>query len=340
MKIDESGLEMGIKDWFGGKKSTQIVDTQGNPINSEVQDPSKRNFIKGTAAITGIALAGAHLFPENVEAGENWKGFARRYLKDLPNGFQKDLCQEELLGLAYLYMMNGGRDYGLMRTLLTRNNARSVHSEAVDKSVWFCDTGAHAVAMSTYMWRYPRESISLGEKNYREMENKFYHSFSLMKGIDDFYDQHVRSDGTSNQTEKWIVHSLFSCAEEYPSRGKILAEQYLSSPFNKKVELITDLKTKFGNMSWSNYDKLDRDISGSPGKGPLNNWNRLLNAQWGAFFLTCHYKFSTNISSSPWNRKNSKNKQINNIENIFWNLEYPLKKKIGKYIRGPPNYFS
>jgi hypothetical protein len=321
MAFSQDDLEMKLFGINLGKKEKSIVDTQGNPINSDEQI-SRRNFIKGAAAATGIALAGAHLFPESVEAGENWKGFARRFANDLPNGFQKELCQEELLGLAYLYMIKGGRDYGLMRTLLTGENARSVHSETVDRSALFCDAGAHIVTSATYMWKFPRETISFNDKIYDLMENKYYNVFSLRRGINDFYDQHVQNDGSSNETEKWLVHSLFSSVEEYPSRGKIIAEEYLKSSFDKRVELISNLKNKLNLMTWKNSDKTDRDISGKSGKGPLNNWNRLLNAQWGAFFLTCHYD------------KKSKN----GGDFIYNNLEKPLRK-IGK-IRGSPYYFD
>ena len=314
---------------------------------STVDGLTRRNFVKGSMMglslsalnATGVGLLINQLVSENAQAGEDWKGFAMRFMDKLPNGFKKDLCQEELLGLAYLYMMNGGRDYGLMRTLLVNQRARSVYSEHVDKSTWFCDTGAHMVACATYMWKYPRESIAFDNETYKYMENNFYHNLALRLGINDFYDQHVSNDGSNNETEKWLVESLFACAEEYPQHGKIKAQEYLTSNFNERVELISDLSKKFNAMSYSKSDKLDRDCSGKSGVGPLNNWHRLVSAQWGAFFLSYHYEFIEK-TGKPWNRKGSKHQQQNNCENIFWNIEYITKKNIGIYFRGPPNYFS
>ena len=357
MKIDESGLEMEIRDWFGGKKSKQIVNTQGNPINSEpkIQDPTRRKLMKGfgaTLATTSLGIGSilTH-FDTQASRSVNWKIGPRKSLNRSPpiatskfySGNELMINpqgnEENLLQLVLCHMLNGEDELKKFHTVLTREG--NTGDETIPRDTIFCETGLHTIAMNTYNWKY--RAISLRQNEYDYMEKHFYHQYSLLNFISDFYNQWVRKKNTSEEgTEEWGIRTLFAGLEPYPNysniKEKVDKYTHKNTSLQEKNSIIKNLVQKYSKFDLSNIDNLraDRDISGSTNKGPLNNWYRLLNVQTAAFFLTEHYRLSEG-KKNPWDRKNSKEIQLTDMENIFWNGEYVLKSKVDKYVRGPPH---
>ena len=358
MKIDESGLEMRIKDWFGGKKSKQIVNTQENPVNSEpeIQDPTRRKLMKGmgatmTATSLGIGSILTHFDTQAYSLRDELR--SKYNNSNVQNGAKPELCQDSIIREAFVYLVNEGHNLNAIKSVLygLDRNSQSIH--IMQDSV-YCEPLAY-VAANTYRWK-SGDNIDFPRGQIQTLEREFYHNFALKKGIDAFYDWHVikKKKGANPEIEQWLVHNIFTCAEEYLpqiqaaiNNGTIRSEQlineeqrrkdqaiakaqtYFSSNLQKRAEMIAELKANFTEISWTTLDKRQRNISDkSKQLGPHNNWYRLLSAQGGSFLLTCHYRSlqQLNINSAK-----------ENGDLVNKNIEKEIRKKMPK-VRGPPNY--
>ena len=295
-------------------------------VTNKAHDTNRRNFLVKTFGISIAGLLASSSFTKTAEAKD--------YYETLPPGFRPKLCQDPVIAYCYDALLSTGTDK-TSDILNIKNLLVEGWSNGVQVASWYCEP-AFYVVIETFRTHQGNDSIYLLSTIIDKLANKFYHNSMLYSGIDMFYRQHVRH-GNYQNTEKYLITSLFACAEKHPQNGNIKAEIYLNANFKKRTHMIIELSNIFNSMNWSENDKKDRNISGERGKGPLNNWYRLLSAQWGAYFLTTHYEYKEN-NGAPWSRKNSKNEQISDMESIFWNIEHliAIKKEMG-YLRRPPN---
>jgi len=96
---------------------------------------------------------------------------------------------------------------------------------------------------------------------------------------------------------------------------------YLVGNFDTKKEIIKNLREDF--------ESLNVDINNREENTP---YNRSVVAAWSSFFLARQYE--QNNKSLGFDDKEQKT--IQGL--ISWNLEYPIKKKTGFWIRGPPDF--
>lgn len=317
--------------------SSQLLTSAFSPdlANNDSSSNSRRKFLKTSVSAfslsaiqtTGIGLATNLFMHSKAHAGAFINELNRVYeYAEKPPGTSKELCQDEILRKSAVYLINRDSYLEPMRTILAAENQTS-DTFTIDFSSWYCEPLTY-VAFNTYR-RKTGNKLGLRSSQKAHLENYFYHNFSLMRGIEDFYIEHVIAKRWGYHyeydTEKWLVHNIFACGEENPKVGIVKAQQYLAGDHAKRALLVEDLKNKLLKMKWSELDKADKDKSGTAGKGPLNNWYRLLSAQWGAFFLVNHYNY---IEAT-----------YGFAREIYALLEEPLQKSVGR-LRGPPFYFD
>lgn len=124
-----------------------------------------------------------------------------------------------------------------------------------------------------------------------------------------------------------LVHALFSAAEPYPINGKQKAQQYLKANFDERTKLISELRDTYNSFDVSDKEALraDRDISGTSGKGPLNNWYRLVSAHGASYFLGSYYLMFAKT-------KTDKNYLL--MQSLIENIENPTGNKTFKIAEG------
>ena len=99
----------------------------------------------------------------------------------------------------------------------------------------------------------------------------------------------------------------------------------------RKDEIIGEVNTVISKMKFSQeeYKKCD----------PKSESTRLMLAQWAAYPLNIIQEFEEKVGY-PWEREGSKENPKYEIEKLFWKIEFPIKEKVGKYVRGPPHIFE
>jgi hypothetical protein len=334
MAFSQDDLEMKLFGINLGKKEKSIVDTQGNPINSDEQI-SRRNFLKGSVGAlgsvalktTGIGTAASFLVNGEAEASYSLREeLKRRYINNpVPPGATPKLCQDQLLSESYIYLMTKGFGYDRMRTVLLHENI-STDSIKIDHQSWECEPLMY-VALNTYRWK-SRNKLDFNTSQKAYMKKYFFHQHELMEGINEFYNWHVikKKKGINPEIERKLLNNIFQAAEEYPGRDISKTNEYLAGDLNTRLKLVTELSERYSKMKWSQSDKEHRNIDINKGElGPLNNWYRLLSAQWGAFFLVNEYNYTK--GKYEFARK------------IYSILEEPLQLGTTR-LRGPPFYFD
>lgn len=285
---------------------------------------SRRHFLKGTTAAsilqaTGVGTAFNLLMIPDVEAYSLMEELKRRYENNpVPPGATSKLCQDPKLCMAYIYLMTKGFGYDRMRTVLLHENISS-GSILIDHQSWECEPLMY-VALNTYRWK-SRNRLDFNKSQKAYMKTYFFHQFELMEGINEFYKWHVikREKGINPSIERRLLNNIFQAAEDKPGSDLSKTDEYLNGDGGTRLQLITELSNKYAKMKWTEADKTHRNIDINKGAlGPLNNWYRLLSAQWGAFFLANEYWENTSKSGDDTHK---------NMSIIYNNLENPLSKK-------------
>ncbi|MCA9495658.1 MAG: hypothetical protein KC589_01845 [Nanoarchaeota archaeon] len=323
--------------WFLGKKKKGILEHTQDHVDSRngLENPSRRDFLVKTGQVLG-GVAAATVAPSflglegEAEAKRTYGNFEL-----LPPGIQisKDRILKLLAGPVFDTWDVPRRTYSF-GARFCRNIG--IANEQVSKETPYIDPAYYMVREKAHDKEIMR-SRNYGDNvpdNEELMEINPALSF-FSKGIEFYFKgwisrenyQRWRRDHNKELAEKNFVYSMYAASNPYTAAGvKKSVEEgdaFLGANLGDKTRLAQELMKRFDRMGRGNKQSND----------PNNSYNRQLVASWSSFMVT-----RGNEHKEGRLAFDAKEKDIRTLSEILgWKLEYPLAKKLGSWIRGPPD---
>lgn len=256
----------------------------------------------------------------------------------LPPGFRSDISLDPALAIVYENLRGSRKDFTMDQIfeILAGRSVGEFHlrynvnsqGEAMMGSIlpaWKCD-GGYAFLSALYVKEkggYHAAQSPTAFINSEQLKKESPSMPYLMAGMRHFL------RGEYSRAEPELINSIFINIYG-ESLGLRKAGEYTEDQ-SSKDQITKEIKEIISNMHYNPEEYKQCN--------PSSESTRLMLAQWGSYFLNTIDEISDG-KGKPWKRKKAESSPINDVERTFWRIEYPIKKRIGTYIRGPPEYFE